>query len=119
MIKKTPREKRKTKVREKIKTSGKGRKLTVFRSNQYLWAQIIDVPSGKTIVSANGKSLLKSKPKLDKKTKTERAFELGKEIAKKALRKNVKEVAFDRGAYRYHGRVKALAEGAREGGLKI
>ncbi len=119
MIKKTSKERRKTRIRGKIKTSGKGRKLTVFRSNQYLWAQIIDVPSGKTLVGANGKNLLKSRPKLVNKTKTERAFELGKEIAKKAQKKEIKRVVFDRGSYRYHGRVKALAEGARAGGLRL
>ncbi len=119
MKSKSGQKQRKTRVREKIKKQGKGRKLSVFRSNQYIWAQIIDVPSGDTIVSANEKSLIKKKPQLKKKTKTERSFEVGKEIATKALKKEVKRVAFDRGSYRYHGRVKALAEGARAGGLKL
>lgn len=114
---KTARERRTTKVRQKIKSAEKGRKLTVFRSNQYTWAQIIDVPSGKTILSVNGKSLAKQKPKMAKKTKTERAYQLGKQIAQKALKKGIKKVTFDRGPYSYHGRVKALAEGARAGGL--
>lgn len=119
MSKRLTEEQRKTRVRQKINQRGKGRKLTVFRSNQYIWAQIVDVLSGDTIVSANEKTLIKNKPKLAKKTKTERAFEVGKEIAKKGLKKEVKKVTFDRGPYRYHGRVKALAEGARSGGLKL
>lgn len=119
MAKKTARQRRKTKIREKIKAVGRGRKLTVFRSNQYLWAQIVDIPSGETLISANEKKLKEKSDKMAKLTKTERAFELGKEIAKKALKQDIKRVAFDRGPYRYHGRVKALAEGAKEGGLKI
>ncbi len=79
-----------------------------------MWAQIIDLASGKTLVSANTKGL-----KFKDKTKTEQAYLLGKHIAKKSLKNGVKQVAFDRGPYRYHGRVEALAEGAREGGLRL
>jgi len=119
MVKKGPKERRKTKVRTKIKSLGQGRKLTVYRSNKYLWAQIVDIPSGQTLVSANGKNLIKDKPELKKETKTKRAFQLGKKIGQKAVEKGIKKVAFDRGHYRFHGRVKALAEGARQGGLKL
>ncbi len=119
MSKKTPRQRRQTKVREKIKKTGRGRKLTVHRSNKYIWAQIVDLPSGRTLISANGKKLINEKPNLVEKTKTERAFQLGKYIAQKALKKDIKKVTFDRGYYRYHGRVKAFAEGAREGGLQL
>jgi large subunit ribosomal protein L18 len=107
------RQRKKTKVRQRIKSQGRGRKLTVYRSNKHLWAQIVDLPSGKTLVSGNTKTLGK------KGTKTEQALELGKKLAKKALKKDIKRVAFDRGAYAYHGRVKALAEGARQGGLQL
>jgi large subunit ribosomal protein L18 len=118
-MKKTSKQRRKTKLKEKIRSSGRGRKLTVFKSNKYIWAQIVDVHSGKTLISANTKSLISDKPKLSGKTKTKQAFELGKLIAKKANKKNIKRIVFDRGFYRYHGRVKALAEGSREGGLKF
>jgi large subunit ribosomal protein L18 len=107
------RQRKKTKVRQRIKSQGRGRKLTVYRSNKHLWAQIVDLPSGKTLVSGNTKTLGK------KGTKTEQALELGKNLAEKALKKDIKRVAFDRGAYAYHGRVKALAEGARQGGLQL
>ncbi|NCD00948.1 50S ribosomal protein L18 [bacterium] len=86
-------------------------RLSVFRSNKELFLQIIDDVKGVTLVSASTKELKK------KGTKTEQAFELGKVIAEKAKDKKISKVVFDRGSYRYHGRVKAVAEGAREGGL--
>lgn len=116
---KNQKERRKTKVRKGIAQRGRGRKLTVSRSNKYVLAQIVDIPSGKTLVSFDEKKLVAEKPKLTEKTKTERAFEVGKKIGKIALKKGIKSVAFDRGRYPYHGRIKAVAEGAREGGLKI
>jgi large subunit ribosomal protein L18 len=116
---KTGREKRKTKVRQRIKSAEKGRKLTVFRSNKHIWAQIIDIPSGRTMLSFNDKSLIKQKPELAKKNKSEKAFAVGKQIAKQAMKEGIKKVTFDRGHYSYHGRVKALAEGARAGGLNL
>ncbi|MFA5228572.1 MAG: 50S ribosomal protein L18 [Candidatus Paceibacterota bacterium] len=86
-------------------------RLCVFRSNQFIYAQIID--NGKTIISVDDK---KSKLK-DK--KIESSKKVGQIIAKKAIENKIEEVVFDRGGYKYHGRVKALAEGAREGGLKF
>ena len=86
-------------------------RLTVFRSLKYVYAQIIDDVTGVTLASA--------KSVLSKGTKSEEAFEAGKELAKKAVEKKIKEVVFDRNGYRYHGRVKSLADGAREGGLKF
>ena len=87
-------------------------RLVVFRSNTNIYAQIIDDDAKKTLIAASD---LKSK----KGTKTESAKDIGVELAKKALEAKISEVLFDRGGYRYHGRVKALAEGAREGGLKF
>jgi len=88
-------------------------RLSVFRSNNYMYAQIID-PQGKTLVGISEKQL-KAKGKLP----TDRAKEVGEAIAKLALEKKIKAVAFDKGRFAYHGRIKAVAEGAREGGLSL
>ena len=91
-------------------------RLAVFRSNKYIYAQIIDDEKGYTLVSASDLSDLGDLGNL---SNLEKAKEVGKILAKKALEKNIKYVWFDRRRYKYHGRVKALAEGAREGGLKF
>ncbi|MGB9911408.1 MAG: 50S ribosomal protein L18 [Microgenomates group bacterium] len=92
-------------------------RLAVHRSNKYIYAQIIDDEKGETLVAASDLADLK---KLGKKlTKTQKAREVGKILAKKALAKKIEKVFFDRRRYKYHGRVKALAEGAREGGLNF
>lgn len=91
-------------------------RLTVFRSNKYIYAQIIDDEKGHTLVSASDLGDLKKTDKLDR---IKRAKEVGKILAKRALEKKIVYVWFDKGDYKYHGRVKALAEGAREGGLKF
>ncbi len=102
-------------VRSKIKGVSLRPRLSVFRSNAQIYAQIISDADGKTLVSASSLELKnKSKSK-----KTEIAKAVGKTLAEKAAKVGVKEAAFDRGRYRYHGRVKALAEAARESGLKI
>lgn len=90
-------------------------RLCIFRSNKHIYAQLIDDTSGKVLL---GISSLSGKDLKDKK-KTEAANEVGKKIAVLALEKGIEEIAFDRGGYKYHGRVKALAEGAREAGLKF
>ena len=97
-------------VRAKIRFEGKPR-LSIFRSNQYIYAQIIDDQISKTIASTSSRSL-KTKSKL-----MEAAKEVGLEIAKQAIKAGIQKVVFDRGRYAYHGVIKALAEGAREGGL--
>lgn len=89
-------------------------RLTIFRTNRYLFAQIIDA-SGKTVLGISDKKLVK-KPK---QTKSQGAKDFGLEFAKLALEKKVKRVYFDRGQHLYHGRVQAFAEGAREGGLEF
>ena len=88
-------------------------RLSVFRSNCHIWAQIIDDKHGKTLVSASTKTVK------TKGTKSEQAFAVGAALAKLAQEKKVILVRFDRGLYRYHGRVKSLANGARSGGLKF
>lgn len=104
-------------IRTRAKTQGTAAKprLSVFRSNKHIYAQIIDDEKRETIVGVSEKEL-SGKEKINK---TDKSKELGMLIAKKALAKKIKEIVFDRGSYRYHGRVKALAEGAREGGLKF
>lgn len=101
-------------MRAKISGTMERPRLSVFRSHKYIYAQLIDDDKKKTILSSSDQKL-----KRGKKTKTEAAKELGKLIAEKALEKKIEKVIFDRGSQRYHGRVKALAEGAREGGLKF
>lgn len=113
-MKKEAIKKRELRVRSKI-TKGVYR-LSVYRSNKYLFAQILEIKTGKTVLGlAEKKSLSESK----KSTKKERAKLFGLEFGKQAIAKKIKEVVFDRGPYRYHGRVQAFADGAREGGLKI
>jgi len=114
-LRKNNRIRRKIRVRKKVFGTKDKPRLSVFRSNRYIYAQLIDDERGKTLVSAQaeGKKLSKGK------SKGEAAFELGKELAKKAKAKKIKKAVFDRGPYRYHGRVRRLAEGAREGGLNF
>jgi len=121
MLKKQEKRNRRHKrVRGKIKGTTKIPRLCVFRSSKHIYAQIINDEKGETLIAASDSELKKSKVKKPgHKTKVSRAHEVGKLIAKKALEKKIERVIFDRGGYRYHGRVKTLAEGAREGGLKF
>lgn len=107
---------KKTRVRSKF--PAEGYRLSVYRSNNCLFAQIIDLKTGKTILGLGEKKLLAEKEK-ESKTKTEKAKMFGTKFAQEALSKKIKKVIFDRGPYLYHGRVKAFAEGAREGGLQF
>jgi large subunit ribosomal protein L18 len=100
-------------VRAKVKGSESTPRLCVFRSSAHIYAQLINDATGKTILAVNDVEL-KGKDK-----KSDSAKKIGKMIAEKAVEKKITEVIFDRGGYKYHGRVKALAEGAREGGLKF
>jgi len=100
-------------VRAKIFGTKERPRLCVFRSVKHIYAQLIDDEKGKTLVAASDKGLKKTKR--DK--KVDIAKETGKLIAEKAKEQKIEKVVFDRGGYQYHGRVKALAEGAREGGL--
>ena len=102
-------------IRKKLRGTASRPRLNVFRSNKDIYCQIIDDLEGHTLVAAS--SVDKGFKKNG--TKTEQAKEVGKLLAKKALDKKVDKVIFDRGGYLFHGRVKALAEGAREGGLQF
>jgi large subunit ribosomal protein L18 len=90
-------------------------RLSVFRSNKYIYAQIINDREGITLVTIDDET----KGAHEGKSKSEAAFELGKSLAERALDKNIETVVFDKGPYKYHGRVRKFAEGAREGGLKF
>lgn len=113
-ITKTERRKRiQMRIRKKISGSAERPRISVFRSNSQIYAQIIDDAAGKTLVSASSVEL-KSKG-----NKTEIASQVGKSLAAKAKDAGLTNVVFDRGGYLFHGRVKALADGAREGGLNF
>jgi len=114
-MKKTKKQSRKLRVRLKIKETKLKPRLSIFRSNKFIYAQIIDDNKGKTLIGVSDKNL-KTEKKLSKMDKSK---ELGIILAEKAIAQKIKEVVFDRGPYKYHGRVKAIAEGAREGGLKF
>ena len=122
-FKKEKRERRHKRVRAKIKGTSSVPRLCVFRSNNHIYAQLIDDSSNKIILSVSDIQIKdkKNKPngKEELKGKKMKAFFVGKEIAKKAMDKKIEKVVFDRGGYKYHGRVKSLAEGARDGGLEF
>jgi len=111
------KESRRNKIRARIRSrvSGTAQKprLSVFRSNKFIYAQLIDDVNGKTLVSTSSRALTEILPKVDS------SALVGKALAEKAMASGISEVVFDRGGYLYHGRVKALADGAREGGLKF
>lgn len=113
----TSKTQRRTKIKKRIRSLISGDKntprLTVFRSNKQIYAQLIDDVSGTTLASAGS---LKEKSSSNK---TEQAKNIGKQIADKAIKAGIKKVRFDRNGYLYHGRVKSLAEAAREAGLEF
>lgn len=101
----------------RLAETGKGRlRLSVFRSDRHIYAQVIDDTKGVTIVAASTLDE-ELKAKLKSTANKDAATAVGKLVAERAAKKGIKEIVFDRGGYLYHGRVKALAEGAREGGL--
>ncbi len=110
------RERRKKSIRKKVTGSTGRPRLSVFRSSKHIYAQIIDDSMGATLVCAS--TLTREvKDKVKGTKKTEAAKIVGEVVAKKAIEKGVTRVVFDRNGFMYHGRVRALAEGAREGGL--
>ncbi|WP_370463825.1 50S ribosomal protein L18 [Mucilaginibacter sp. 14171R-50] len=103
-------------IRKRLSGSSARPRLSVFRSNKGIYAQIIDDVSGKTIVSASSlsKDFVASGT-----TKSDQSVAVGKLVAEKAIAAGIKDVVFDRNGYLYHGRIKSLADGAREGGLNF
>lgn len=124
MIKRTSRKSKKDlrhkRVRKKVSGTGAKPRLSVFKSARHIYAQVIDDSTGTTLAAA---STLTPKVKEliggDPQKKVDQAKAVGKHVAELVMSKDVKEVAFDRGGYPYHGRVKALADAAREAGLKF
>lgn len=112
------KEKRRNKIKKSIRRSLSGTaakpRLSVFRSNKEIYAQLIDDVDGRTLVSSSSKE-----KGLAGESKIETAGAVGKSVAQKAKDAGIEEIKFDRSGYLYHGRVKSLAEGAREGGLKF
>lgn len=107
------RKRRHFKIRKRLFGTPERPRLSVFRSGKHIYAQIIDDTVSKTLVSESDLKMEKKGAKID------RAYQVGKNLAEKALKKGIKEVVFDRGGFLYHGRVAKLAQGAREGGMKF
>ena len=103
-------------VRAKIFGTSQKPRLSVYRSNKHLFLQLIDDEKNKTLLSISDREFKLKKKNLKK---SDIAYEAGKLLAKKAEEKNIKKIIFDRGGYQYHGRVRKVAEGAREGGLEF
>ena len=106
------RNKIKTRIRGKVSGTAERPRMSVFRSNKGIYVQLIDDLNGRTLAAASSKGL-------EGGTKTEVSAKVGKEIAKKAQEKGIETVVFDRNGYLFHGRVKSLADAAREAGLKF
>ncbi|MGI9549263.1 MAG: 50S ribosomal protein L18 [Bdellovibrionales bacterium] len=106
--------KNKARIRKKITGAAERPRFNIFRSQKHMYVQIIDDVSGKTLESYSSLKI-----KNGEKNKLDNAYKVGETIGKKALDKKIKEVVFDRGGFIYHGRVKAVAEGARKAGLKF
>ena len=111
MIKLTNKQKRRFRIKSKLSGSAARPRLAVYKSSKHIYAQIIDDVSGKTVVGVHSRSVK------TKSTKSELATSVGKQIAEKAKKAGIEKVVFDRGGNKYHGRVKALADSARESGL--
>ncbi len=114
------RRKCKRRVRAKLRGTAQRPRLSVFRSNRHIHVQLIDDAAGRTIIAANTRqsALAKTLPQGRGSNKAAAQI-IGKALAQQALAKGITEICFDRGSYRYHGRVKALADAARETGLKF
>ena len=110
--KKDRRNKIKTRIRGKISGTAQRPRMTVFRSNKQIYVQLVDDLAGKTLAATSSKGIAEG-------NKTEIAAKVGAEIARKALEAGITEVVFDRNGYLFHGRVKSLADAARNGGLKF
>lgn len=111
--KRAHRETRRKRVRRKISGTAERPRLSVYRSNIHIYAQLIDDDEGRTLAAADSREVG------DAENRTDAARKVGELVAKKASDAGIETVVFDRGGNRYHGRIAALAEGAREGGLKL
>lgn len=117
-LKKRARLKRKVRIRKKINGSAERPRLSVFRSTKHIYVQVIDDSLGKTLISASStEKPIKEQPKF--KNKVAMANHIGKLIAERAKENGISKVVFDRNGFLYHGRIKAVSDGAREGGLNF
>ena len=112
------RNRRHQKIRTRVSGLATKPRLSVYRSNKNIYAQLIDDQSGKTIISASDLKITKTSAK-DLTGKIARAYEVGLLVGQAAVDKKISQAVFDRAGYKFHGRVKALAEGARKAGLKL
>lgn len=110
---------RQARVRKKVSGTPERPRLSVFRSLKHIYAQVIDDTTGRTIVAASSQETLTATAETGSDTKTDVSSVVGKTLAERALAAGVTRVVFDRGGCKYHGRVKALADGSREGGLQF
>lgn len=111
---------RHARVRAHIKGTSNRPRLCIFRSNRYIWVQLIDDETGNTLAQATDwEKMSKGKKRTIKETRVLRAERIGEAIAKLAMEKKISAFVFDRGGYAYHGRVKGVAEGARKAGIKL
>lgn len=118
--KRQQRERRRVRVKSRISGTADRPRLNVFRSLKAIFVQLIDDEARKTLVSAGFKDVdVKSKEVGERKGKVALAYLVGKKLAEKAVEKKITQVVFDRAGYKYHGRVAAVADGARDGGLKF
>jgi large subunit ribosomal protein L18 len=115
----SPRKRRHVRVRAKVSGTAERPRLNVFRSSAHIYAQVIDDTAGRTIVAASDLEDAVTQQAGDGANKTARANAVGQAIAQRAKDAGIDDVVFDRGGFLYHGRVKAVADGAREGGLKF
>lgn len=117
--KKQLRLKRHKKVRSIVIGTAARPRVSVFRSNRHIFVQIINDENSKTVVGVSDMISKAKQKEKTKSTKTEAAYKVGELLAVKMQEKNIKEAVFDRGGFKYHGRIKSLAEGLRKGGIKI
>jgi large subunit ribosomal protein L18 len=115
----THRATKKARIRRKISGTAERPRLSIFRSNENMYAQLIDDVKGTTLLEASSLAKELAAELKDSKGKITKSKAVGKLLAKKAIEKGITTAVFDRSGYRYHGRVQAVAEGAREGGMKL
>ncbi len=118
MNKEQARRRRKVRIRKTLSGTAERPRLVVFRSGRHIYAQVVDDLAGAVLTSSSTLALAKAGAS-DLKSNVKSAAEVGKDVAAKAKEKNIETVVFDRNGYLYHGRIKSLADGAREGGLKF
>ena len=113
------RQRRKKHIRKRIRGTEECPRLVVFRSLNHIYAQLIDDLEGKTLLTMASNSPQMQEKMQDSKSKIDRSFKLGQAVAEQAKERNIERVVFDRNGYIYHGRIKAVADGARKGGLQF